>query len=104
MSTIHGFSTLAASNKFQIIVRSRTNKFQSNRCNHLKATNSSLIPTNTRHVHRTTSHCPLVPRSLPKHKSSADDILTSDLLTTPPLLLLLLLPLLLLLLLPLLLS
>ena len=84
MSTIHGFSTLAASNKFQIIVRSRTNKFQSNRCNHLKATNSSLIPTNTRHLHHHNQTLPPRPSFLPKHKKISRR-------HTPPLLLLLLL-------------
>ena len=66
------------------MTRSRNNKFQSNRWNHRKETNSSRILRIPAIFIITIRRCPLVPRSPPKHNNSADDILTSDLLTIPP--------------------
>ena len=51
VNTIHGFTLAANINLKKYVVRSRTNKFQLNRCSHRKETNSSPLPTNTRYLH-----------------------------------------------------
>ena len=85
-----GLLTLAANNKLQIVSSTfKINKFQSNRCSHRKVTNSSLIPTNTRHLHHHQT-LPTRPAFLCR-KIKIQQTIYSHLLTTPPLLLLLLL-------------